>query len=118
MGLLTGAQKDCPRMTEILARMADIFAPKSEDYVTELRIKFINMTPCTQEHRLQSALIEWEELREELKTRGNEQGSIEVLASLELLLSGLSKVQSLLNRAKLILEVETIGLDKLLDADP
>ena len=86
-------------MTEILARMADIFAPKHEDYVTQLRIKFINMTPCTQVHRLQSALIECEELREELKTslRGNEQGSLEVLASLNLLLSGLSKVQSLLS---------------------
>ena len=116
MGLLTGAQKDYPKMTEILARMADIFAPKHEDYVTQLtcRIRFINMTPCTQEHRLQSALIEWEELREELKTRGNEQGSIEVLASLKILLSGLSKVQSLLNSAKLILGVEKIGLDKLL----
>ena len=61
MGLLTGAQKDYPKMTEILVRMADIFAPKHEDYVTQLRIKFINMIPCTQEHRLQSALIEWEE---------------------------------------------------------
>ena len=65
-------------------------------------------------YRLQSALIEWEELREELKTRGNGQGSIEVLASLKLLLSGLSKVQSLLNSAKLVLGVEKIGLDKLL----
>ena len=115
MGLLTGAQKDYPKMTEILARMADIFAPKHEDYVTQLRIKFINMTPCTQEHRLQSALIEWEELREELKTRGNEQGSIEVLASLKLLLSGLSKVQSLLSNAKMLWGVEKIGLDKLLE---
>ncbi len=115
MGLLTGAQKDYPKMTEILARMADIFAPKHEDYVTQLRIKLINMTPCTQEHRLQSALIEWEELREELKTRGNEQGSLEVLASLKILLSGLSKVQSLLSNAKMLWGVEKIGLDKLLE---
>ena len=77
---LTGAQKDYPKMTEILARMADIIAPKHEDYVTQLRVKFVNMTPCTQEHRPKSALKKWEELREELKTRGNEQGSIEVLA--------------------------------------
>ena len=42
MGLLTGAQKDDPRMTRILARLASIFAPKSADYVTELRIKFTN----------------------------------------------------------------------------
>ena len=90
--LWVSSQKDYPKMTEILARMADIFAPKHEDYVTQLRIKFINMTPCTQdsEHRLQSALIEWEELREELKTRGNEQGSLEVLAS-DLVLNSFSQ---------------------------
>ena len=46
------------------------------------------------------------------KTRGNEQGSLEVLASLKLLLSGLSKVQSLLSNAKVFWGVEKIGLDK------
>ena len=43
------------------------------------------------------------------------QGSLEVLASLKLLLSGLSKVQSLLSNAKMLWGVEKIGLDKLLE---
>ena len=59
-------------MTKKLARLASIFALKNADYITELRIEFTNMTPCTQEHRLESELLRWEELREELKTRGNE----------------------------------------------
>ena len=54
-------------MTEILARLASIFARNNADYVTELRIEFINMTPCSQEHKLEPAIIKWEELREELK---------------------------------------------------
>ena len=60
MGLLTGAQKDFPRMTEILTRLASIFARKNSDYVTKLRIEFSNMTPCSQEHKLESEIIKWE----------------------------------------------------------
>ena len=114
MGLLTGAQKDHPKMTEILVRLAGIFARKSADYVTELRIEFINMAPCTQDHKLESAIIKWEELREELKMRGNEQGSIEVLGSLKRLLSGLPKLQAMMGEAKIILGLEEIGFDRML----
>ena len=114
MGLLTGAQKDFPKMSEILARLASIFARKNADYVTELRIEFINMKPCTNEHKLESALIKWEELREELKDRGNEQGSIEVLASLKLLLSGLPRMKAMADNARLILGLDEIGFDRLL----
>jgi hypothetical protein len=113
MGLLTGAQKDCPTMTEILARLASIFALKNADYITELRIEFTNMTPCTQEYRLESELLKWEELREELKTRGNEQGSMEVLSSLKLLLSGLPKMKAMLGEAKIILSLDEIGFDRM-----
>ena len=113
MGLLTGAQKDCPTMTEILARLASIFALKNADYITELRIEFTNMTPCTQEYRLESELLKWEELREELKTRGNEQGSMEVLSSLKLLLSGLPKIKAMLGEAKIILSLDEIGFDRM-----
>ena len=40
---------------------------KNSDYVTKLRLEFSNMTPCSQEHKLESEIIKWEELREELK---------------------------------------------------
>ena len=116
MGFLTGAQKDFPTMPEILTRLASIFARKNADYVTELRIEFINMTPCSQEHKLESAIIKWEELREELKAtcRGNEQGSIEVLASLKLLISGLPRMKAMVDNAKLILDLKEVGFDRLL----
>ena len=114
MGLLTGAQKDFPRMTEILTRLASIFARKNSDYVTKLRIEFSNMTPCSQEHKLESEIIKWEEMREELKARGNEQGSIEVLASLRLLVLGLPRMKAMVDNAKLILGLDEVGFDRLL----
>ena len=70
------------------------------------RVKFINMVPCTQEWHLQQSLIAWKSLREELKSRENEQGDKECLASLKRLLrvSGLPKVQTLLESTEFTLQ--------------
>ena len=104
MDLFTQAHKECPKMTEIMPVLVGMFRSKNEDYVDKLRVKFINMVPCTQEWHLQQSLIAWKSLREELKSRENEQGDKECLASLKRLLSGLPKVQTLLESTEFTLQ--------------
>ena len=104
MDLFTQAQKDLPRMTEILPVLIDMYRCKNEDYVDKIRVDFINIAPYTQERHLQQSLIAWKSLREELKARENEQGPKECLASLKRLLSGLPKIQALLESTEFTLQ--------------
>jgi hypothetical protein len=113
MSLFTQGQKDCPKLTEILPVLASIYRSKDEDYVDKLRVEFINMSPCTQEWHLQQSLIAWKSLREELKARENEQGPKECLASLKRLLSGLPKIQALLESTEFTLQIKT-SFDRML----
>ena len=106
MDLFTQDQKDCPKLIALLPELAIMFRSKNEEYmyVDEIRVDFTNMTPCTQEWHLRQSLIAWKSLREELKLRGNEQGSQECLASLKRLLSGLPKIQTLLETMEFTLQ--------------
>ena len=104
MDLFTQAIQACPKMTEILPVLVGMYRCKDEAYVDKLRVEFTNIDPCTQEWHLQQSIIAWKSLREELKARDNEQGPKECLASLKRLLSGLPKIQTLLETTEFTLQ--------------
>ena len=113
MALFGQSIKDSPTLTEILSVLANIYRTKNTDYVDKLRRKFINVTPCTQEWRLQQSLIAWESMRDELKCRGNEQGDQECLGSLKRLLSGLPRILTMIEHTEFTLQIK-VGLDRML----